>query len=42
MLETTLIQGFDDTMTILVDTAAQASQRAFEDAIEYDGLENDR
>ena len=38
MLETTLLQGFDDTMTILVDTAAQAHQRAFEDASESDGL----
>ena len=42
MLETTLLKGFNDTMTILVDTAAQAPQRAFGDAIEHDGLEYDR
>jgi hypothetical protein len=39
MLETTLLKGFNDTMTILVDTAAQAPQRAFGDASEHDGLD---
>ena len=37
MLETTLLKGFNDTMTILVDTAAQAHRERSETLVNMTG-----